>query len=64
MIGKGTRLCKGLSCTDSINGEYTDKKHFLIFDYCSNFEYFREHQNGYETGETRVCSHKTIAILK
>lgn len=53
MIGRGTRLCEGLSCTDSIDGEYTDKKRFLIFDYCGNFEYFRENQNGYETGETK-----------
>lgn len=53
MIGRGTRLCEGLSCTDGIDGEYTDKKRFLIFDYCGNFEYFREHQNGYETGETK-----------
>ncbi|MBR6385671.1 MAG: DEAD/DEAH box helicase family protein, partial [Ruminococcus sp.] len=53
MIGRGTRLCKGLSCIDGIDGEYTDKKRFLIFDYCGNFEYFREHQNGYETRETK-----------
>lgn len=53
MIGRGTRLCKGLTCTDAIDGEYTDKKRFLIFDYCGNFEYFREHKNGYETGETK-----------
>lgn len=53
MIGRGTRLCEGLSCTDSIDGEYTDKKRFLIFDYCGNFEYFRENQNGFETGETK-----------
>lgn len=53
MIGRGTRLCKGLSCTDGIDGEYTDKKRFLIFDYCGNFEYFRENKNGYETGETK-----------
>ena len=53
MIGRGTRLCKGLSCIDGIDGEYTDKCRFLIFDYCGNFEYFREHQNGYETGETK-----------
>ena len=53
MIGRGTRLCEGLSCTDGIDGEYTDKKRFLIFDYCGNFEYFRENKNGYETGETK-----------
>lgn len=53
MIGRGTRLCDGLSCTDGIDGEYTDKRRFLIFDYCGNFEYFRENKNGYETGETK-----------
>lgn len=53
MIGRGTRLCKDLSCIDGIDGEYTDKRRFLIFDYCGNFEYFREHQNGYESTETK-----------
>ena len=28
MIGRGTRLCKGLSCIDQIDGEYTDKRGF------------------------------------
>ena len=36
MIGRGTRLCEGL-----IDGK--DKKYFLIFDYCGNFEFFDEH---------------------
>jgi len=53
MIGRGTRLCKELTCMDSIDGEYDEKCRFLIFDYCGNFEYFREHQNGYETQETK-----------
>ena len=53
MIGRGTRLCKDLACIDGIDGEYEGKCRFLIFDYCGNFEYFREHQNGYETGETK-----------
>ena len=53
MIGRGTRLCKGLSCIDQIDGEYTDKRRFLIFDYCGNFEYFRQKQNGYEAKETK-----------
>ena len=56
MIGRGTRLCKGLTCTDQIDGEYTDKRRFLIFDYCGNFEYFREHKEGYETRETKSLS--------
>ena len=53
MIGRGTRLCKGLTCTDQIDGEYTDKKRFLIFDYCGNFEYFRTHKEGFESRDTK-----------
>ncbi|MCL2638323.1 MAG: DEAD/DEAH box helicase family protein [Oscillospiraceae bacterium] len=34
MIGRGTRLCEGL-----LDGE--NKKEFYIFDFCSNFEFFR-----------------------
>ncbi|MBR1444383.1 MAG: DEAD/DEAH box helicase, partial [Firmicutes bacterium] len=56
MIGRGTRLCKNLSCMDQISGEYTDKERFLIFDYCGNFEYFRENLNGYETKETKTLT--------
>ena len=56
MIGRGTRLCKGLSCVDQIDGVYTDKRRFLIFDYCGNFEYFREHKEGYEARETKTLS--------
>lgn len=56
MIGRGTRLCKGQTCTDQIDGEYTDKRRFLIFDYCGNFEFFREHKEGFETRETKTLS--------
>ena len=56
MIGRGTRLCKGLSCVDQIDGIYTDKRRFLIFDYCGNFEFFREHKEGYEARETKTLS--------
>lgn len=56
MIGRGTRLCKGLACIDQIDGEYTNKRRFLIFDYCRNFEFFREHKEGYETKETKTLS--------
>lgn len=56
MIGRGTRLCKGLSCVDQIGGVYTNKRRFLIFDYCGNFEYFREHKEGYEARETKTLS--------
>ncbi len=53
MIGRGTRLCKNLNCIDAVDGEYTDKRRFLIFDYCGNFEYFRENKNSYETSEIK-----------
>jgi len=36
MIGRGTRLCKGLY------GEGKDKQEFLIFDHWGNFEHFDE----------------------
>lgn len=56
MIGRGTRLCKDLTCIDQIDGEYTDKRRFLIFDYCGNFEFFREHKEGFESKETKTLS--------
>jgi type I restriction enzyme, R subunit len=40
MIGRGTRLCPDLL------GIGEDKTHFLIFDYCGNFEFFRENPKG------------------
>ena len=52
MIGRGTRLCPNLCCSDAESGEYRDKKYFYIFDYLRNFEFFKTHQNGIEGGET------------
>ena len=43
MIGRGTRLCPDLL------GIGQDKTHFLIFDYCGNFEFFRENPKGMDT---------------
>lgn len=42
MIGRGTRLCEDLF------GIGMNKDGFMIFDYCSNFEYFRENKMGKE----------------
>ena len=53
MIGRGTRLAPAMECFDQIDGEYIGKKRFLIFDYCSNFAYFRENPNGYQAKETK-----------
>ncbi|MCR4717891.1 MAG: DEAD/DEAH box helicase family protein [Lachnospiraceae bacterium] len=56
MIGRGTRLAPELTCIDNLDGEYTGKKRFLIFDYCGNFEYFRQKPNGYEGKETKTLA--------
>ena len=56
MIGRGTRLCKGLSCIDSLDGTYTGKRRFYILDYCGNFEFFRTNANGIEGKETQTLS--------
>ena len=71
MIGRGTRLCKNLTCVDQIDGEYMDKRRFIIFDYCGNFEFFREHREGFEARETKSLSEnifdkrvKLIALLQ
>ena len=40
MIGRGTRLCPDLF------GPGDDKKEFIIFDYCQNFEFFEEYPDG------------------
>lgn len=53
MIGRGTRLCKGMECTDSVDGTYLDKRRFYIFDYCGNFEFFRQKINGIEGSDTK-----------
>jgi len=52
MIGRGTRLCKGLTCIDSKDGAYVDKRRFYIFDYLGNFEFFRQKKEGIEGNET------------
>jgi type I restriction enzyme, R subunit len=40
MIGRGTRLCPNLFAPG------VDKSHFLIFDYCQNFEFFDANPDG------------------
>lgn len=40
MIGRGTRLCPDLF------GPGQDKTHFIIFDYCQNFEFFDANPDG------------------
>jgi len=45
MIGRGTRLCKGLFGLNE-DGSTKDKKEFIIFDYCKNFEFFDANPDG------------------
>ena len=61
MIGRGTRLCKGMECIDSVDGAYTDKRRFFIFDYCGNFEYFKQRKEGIEGRETTSLSEKIFS---
>ena len=44
MIGRGTRLCPDLFGPDQ------DKQDFRVFDFCFNFDFFRENPNRIETG--------------
>lgn len=55
MIGRGTRLCKGL-----IDGK--DKAFFLIFDYCGNFEYFDEHPDGTMNNNGKSLSQRLFDV--
>ena len=48
MIGRGTRLCKDLM------GLGEDKQHFIIFDFCENFEFFGKKPKGLD--DKKGCS--------
>jgi len=47
MIGRGSRLRPDLF------GEGKDKTHFLIFDMCENFEFFKENPEGIESSSQK-----------
>lgn len=46
MIGRGTRLCPDLF------GPGEDKRDFRVFDFCFNFDFFRENPAGIERGDS------------
>lgn len=56
MIGRGTRLCKDLFSI----GEH--KQHFVIFDFCENFEFFGENPKGVAESATKSLSHRLFEI--
>ena len=46
MIGRGTRLCPDLY------GPGADKQDFRVFDFCFNFDFFRENPEGIESSDS------------
>jgi type I restriction enzyme R subunit len=46
MIGRGTRLCPGLFGPDD------DKQDFRVFDFCFNFDFFKENPEGINAGDS------------
>lgn len=50
MIGRGTRLCPDLF------GPGQDKENFRVFDFCFNFDYFRENPDGIDSGGSESLS--------
>ena len=46
MIGRGTRLCPDLFGPDE------DKEDFRVFDFCFNFDFFRENPDGINAGDS------------
>jgi len=56
MIGRGTRLCKDLF------GYGEDKKEFIIFDFCDNFEFFSNKPEGIEAKSSKSLSQRLFEI--
>jgi len=56
MIGRGTRLCKDLFA----QGE--DKKEFIIFDFCENFEFFNTYPKGVDGTNGKSLSQRLFEL--
>ena len=56
MIGRGTRLSPG------IFGYGQDKKEFYIFDWCGNFDYFKENPNGTEGVQSQSLTERLFCM--
>ena len=56
MIGRGTRLCKDLF------GFGDDKKEFVIFDFCENFEFFNNYPQGFEGTSSKSLSQRLFEL--
>lgn len=61
MIGRGTRLCPAIfGIPEGENDKSKDKKEFLIFDYCQNFEFFDLNPDGYENKLPKSVAQRTL----
>ncbi|MDD2634795.1 MAG: DEAD/DEAH box helicase family protein [Bacteroidales bacterium] len=56
MIGRGTRLYPDLF------GPGDDKKYFIIFDYCENFEFFKVNPDGIEGSTLKSLTQQTFEL--
>ena len=56
MIGRGTRLCKDLFAINQ------DKKEFVIFDFCENFEFFNAHPKGEIGASSKSLSQRLFEL--
>jgi type I restriction enzyme R subunit len=56
MIGRGTRLCENLFGPDE------DKKEFVIFDFCENFEFFGQYPKGIEPRKSKSLSQRLFEL--
>ena len=56
MVGRGTRLCK------EIFADGTDKSEFYIFDWCENFEFFKENRQGRKPTDTVSVTERIFCI--
>ncbi|MBN2747341.1 MAG: DEAD/DEAH box helicase family protein [Bacteroidales bacterium] len=56
MIGRGTRLCPNLHAIGK------DKEEFIVFDFCGNFDFFNENQEGREAGSVESISSRLFKL--
>lgn len=56
MIGRGTRL------SSDVLGAGKDKKFFIIFDWCANFDYFDQHENGQEAVQSISLTERLFGL--
>ena len=56
MIGRGTRLCKDLFALNE------DKKEFVIFDFCENFEFFNAQPKGIDGKSSKSLSQRLFEL--